>query len=181
MATQPATVTLERAVRTDRAGCEDLLSSLLWSKGFGITPLDTGRGVYEVVSLAGSRARDYVSRAAHRTVDEVRARPDSYFCVTVVAPLQHVNSVIATNALRPFFASTGGPGGSITLGNVGSGNSLVVSGPQHTVVAVLDMLRTVDVPSEAPVAPGAAQRMRRTSSTISSPARVTPPGSPRRR
>lgn len=156
---QPATIALERPVQTDRDGCEDLLSSLLWSKGFGIMPLDGERGVYEVVFMAGSRAREYSSRAVHRTVEQVRARPNSYFCVTVAAPLQHTNDIIATNALRPFFASMGRVGSSLTLGNVGNGSAIVINGPQHSVVAALDMLRTVDVPMGNAAAPGSSERL----------------------
>ncbi len=164
---KPATVTLERPIQTDREGCADLLSSLLWTKGFAITPLDAEHGVHEVVFLHGPRAREFTARTVHRTVEEVRARPDSYYCVTVIAPLQHINSVIATNALRPFFASTAGGGGnSMTLGNVGKENSLVLCGPQHTVVAALDLLRSVDVPSAAPAAPGLSQRVEELTRTV---------------
>lgn len=163
----PAVVALDRDIKTDRDGCADLLSSLLWSKGFGLTPLDESKGVYEVICLSGARARAFTSRTAHRTAEQVRARPNSYFCVTVVAPLQHTNATIATNALRPFFASTGGAlGASLTLGNVGNNSAMVICGPQNSVVAALDMLRTVDVPAEGAAAPGLGARLDKLTQTV---------------
>ena len=83
-----------------------------------------------------------------RTAEQVLARPTLRIPVTAVIELKHVNAVIATNALRPFFASTGGqsPVTSLTIGNVGSGSSLLVSGLQDQVAMAIQLIGKCDVP-----------------------------------
>ncbi len=159
MAPADVAVELQQPVRTDADGCVDMFSSLLWMNGFALTPVDEARGVYEIIARNGPRAREVAARAVHRTVEQVMARPDSFLCVTTVVPLEHINATIATNALRPFFASRSGPGGTgLTLGNVGHNASLVLSGPQNAVASAIGLLRLADVAPKEP-APGLAEQV----------------------
>lgn len=146
-------VTLDRPVVTDRDGCEELLSSLLWMHGLALVPLDEPKAVYEVLSMQGPRAREVMSRSVQRTPEQVLARPTLRQFVTVVLKLEHTNATVANNALRPFFAMAGGQmngqGPGLTLGNVGNSTSMVVSGPQNLVANALLLLRAADVPDPA--------------------------------
>jgi hypothetical protein len=141
-------VELQLPIVTDRDGCEEVLASLLWTRGLALVPLDEPRGLWEVLAMQGARGRDVPLRAVQRTPEQVLARPSLRLFVTVVCTLEHVNATIATNALRPFFASAGGPPGiaTLTLGNVGTAASIVLNGPQDMVASALLVLRAADVP-----------------------------------
>ena len=68
-------VELQLPVVTDRDGCEELLYGLLWTRGLVVVPLDEAKGVYEVLSVHGQRAREFGSRCVQRTPEQVLARP----------------------------------------------------------------------------------------------------------
>lgn len=137
---------LQQRIETDRPGCEELLTSLLYRAGFAVLPIDEAKRVYEVIAMNGPRGREIAMRAVRRTPAEVLARPTLLIPVTTTVTLKHINAMVATNALRPFFASTGGPTGSLTIGNVGNNSGMVISGLQDQVANVLRMLETCDVP-----------------------------------
>ncbi|MCA8965269.1 MAG: hypothetical protein KDC48_10290 [Planctomycetes bacterium] len=154
------TVALQQPVVTDEDGCEELLSSLLWTSGLALVPLDEGKKVYEVLFMNGPRQREIASRAVQRTPAQVLARPNLRMWITTVYPLTHTNATIATNALRPFFASAGGPSGnSLTLGNVGNNTAILLSGPQNSVASAIEVLKAADVPPVAGTEPGVAERL----------------------
>ncbi|HEU4419474.1 MAG TPA: hypothetical protein VFT55_11090 [Planctomycetota bacterium] len=139
-------VELQLPVVTDRDGCEELLTSLLWARGLALVPLDEPKRVYEVVSLNGPRAREIPLRAVLRTPEQVLARPTLRQFVSVVYTLKHTRADMASNALRPFFTASGNWVGSLNLGNVGNQTSIVLSGPQDLVASGLLLLQTADVP-----------------------------------
>lgn len=141
-----AQVRLQKAVTTDRDGCQEFLANVLSRSGFALTNLDGKGTTLEVISVQGPRAREISTRAMHATVEDVMKRPDLKIWVLTTMPLQHINATIATNALRPFFASSGGPSASLTLGNVGNNTSMLLLGPQDQVASAIRLLRTCDVP-----------------------------------
>ncbi len=144
---QSMSVKLQQPVTTDRNGCEELLTSLLYRSGFGLMWLDDKGSMMEVVNLQGPRAREMWSRAQERSIEAVLSRPNLKLAVTVVVPLEHINATIATNALRPFFASSGGMQvGSLTIGNVGNNKSLLMSGMQDQVVQAIRLVQKCDQP-----------------------------------
>lgn len=156
----PGIFRLQQRVETNAQGCHELLASLLCANGFALTNLDEGKHLYEVVSMNGPRSREITSRAPHRSAEEVLARPELRMAVITVVQLQHINATIATNALRPFFASTGTPGGSsLTLGNVGNNTGMLLSGMQDQVANAIRMLRLVDTPPAVPPAQGLADQI----------------------
>jgi len=153
---QGSTMKLQRQIVTDHAGCEELLHSLLYRKGFAVTPVDPRRDVYEVILMTGQRGREVSNRAVHKSTKEILARPDLKVMVITVVELEHINAQLANNALRPFFASTGGNyGGSLSIGNVGNRSSLLLQGFQDQVAQAIRMLRLCDV--EQPVEPYVGQ------------------------
>lgn len=139
-------VKLQQRLEVDAAGAEELLCHLLYIRGLTVVAIDETKGMYEVISMAGSRAREVVMRAPMRTLDEVLARPQLRMMVTTSMTLENINANIATNAMRPFFAQAGGSGGgmSITLGTAGSENGLLISGFQDQVAAVVRMVQNLD-------------------------------------
>jgi type II secretory pathway component GspD/PulD (secretin) len=145
---QGQTVRLQKALKLDRDGCEEFLTSMLYRSGLALVWLDDKGAMLEVISMSGPRAREVTNRAMERSPEMVLARPNLKLMVTTVVPLEHVNATIATNALRPFFASTGAPsaGGSLTLGNVGTNKALLVSGMQDQVAQAIRLLQKCDVP-----------------------------------
>ena len=141
----PLVVRLQQKVETDQAGCEEVMTSLLYRSGFAVIQLDDG-GMFEVVSMHGPRGREVTTRTQHRSVEQVLARPNLKVPVTVTVALKHINATIATNALRPFFASTAGPGPSLTIGNVGNNSAMLISGFQDQVAQAIRLVRECDTP-----------------------------------
>jgi len=135
---------LQLPVVTDRDGCEEMLYSLLWSKGLTMVPLDEAKGVYEVLSMHGQRARELLQRAVTRTPAEVLARPRLRQWVLVAMNLKHINATIATNALRPFF-SMGSQQSPLVIGNAGTSSTVLLCGPQDSVAGAILVLQTADV------------------------------------
>jgi hypothetical protein len=140
---------LQAPITTDRDGCLELLADALYRSGFALTWANERLRVMEAISINGPRGRDVWNRAAPRTEQEILARPALRMPVTVTLPLQHVNATIATNALRPFFASAGGPGHGpmLTIGNVGNSAAMIVSGMQDQVAHAIRIVRECDLPS----------------------------------
>lgn len=139
-------IELQLPVVTDRDGCEELLTSLLWARGLALVPLDEPKRVYEVLSMSGPRQREIPQRAVQRTPEQVLARPTLRQFVSVVYTLKHTRADVANNALRPFFAASGNSVGSLNLGNVGNQTSILLSGPQDLVANALLLLQSADVP-----------------------------------
>lgn len=144
-------MTLQQPITTDKAGCEEMLTTMLWSQGFALVEIDSTNGTREVLSLHGPRARDISARAKMCTVEQILARPNLKVAVSTTVPLQHTNAPVLTNGLRPFLASTtGGPGSvSLTLGAAGQVNTIMITGMQDQVAQAIEMIRKVDVPSPA--------------------------------
>lgn len=138
---------LQHPIETDRDGCEELLATLLVRSGLALVWLDDKGSMMEVVSLSGPRAREMSMRAQERTVEAVLARPNLRLPVTVTLPLEHINATIATNALRPFFASLSPVSQALTIGNVGNNRSMVLSGMQDQVVHAVRLIQKCDVPA----------------------------------
>lgn len=140
-----------RRTEVDRQGCWELFGSLLYHKGLAILPLDPAKGFYEVVGMQGPRAREIATSSMYVPSDQIEqyANQKATPILTSVA-LQNINATIATNALRPFFAQSGGPGmSSLSLGNVGNNSHLLVQGYGPQVAAACRLLRLVDVGGDA--------------------------------
>ncbi len=153
-------VTLQRTVELDARGCEELLSTLLYSRGLVVVPVDAERGFYEVLNLNGQRAREVSMRAVWMTPADVQQRTTLKIPVMTTVELQHIDAPIATNALRGFFSATGGHGGGIMLGNVGNNRAILLQGFPDQVASVLRMLQQIDRPGPT-AAPELEQRIER--------------------
>ena len=144
-------IRLQKAISTDATGCEEFLAGLLSRNAMALTFVSPQGPTYEVISLHGPRGREVTNRAALRTPEQVLARPDLKVVVMTTVQLQHINATIATNALRPFFASTGAAtSASLSLGNVGNSSGMLLLGTQDQVAQAIRVLRACDVPQPAP-------------------------------
>ena len=142
----PVLIKLQQPVTTDRDGCEVFLSQMLYRAGFALTQMDEKGTMLEVISLQGPRAREISQRAVMRAAEDVLARPDLRVPVTVVLKLENTNATIATNALRPFFASAGASSSPLLIGNVGNNTAMLLSGMQDQVAQAIRIVRASDVP-----------------------------------
>ena len=123
-------------------------------------PVDPEKGFYEVLCLYGPRQREVMNRARWRTPEEVLARPNQCEFVLTSVRLKHINATICTNALRPFFASSGGSNvAQLLIGNVGNQEAMVLAGFTDQLCAALRLIRECDQPLAQPPdsnLPGAA-------------------------
>lgn len=153
---------LQQRIETYSDGCEELLAHLLSTQGLVLTVLDEQLGMYEVLALFGQRGRDVSARAQRRTPEQILTRPRLKMPVITTVPLQFINGTVATNALRPFFASQANNPGAISFGNVGANNSMLIVGIQDQVAQAIELIRTCDVeapPSQDPQGPTLANQL----------------------
>jgi general secretion pathway protein D len=136
---------------------EDFFSffqTMLYIKGFAVVPRGEGPlEMLEIVSMSGPRNREVTNGARYVTPDELHVyRNQTGVPILTTVTLKNINATIATNALRPFFASTSAPtgGGGPTLGNVGNNTAMLIQGFGPQVYAAVKLLELVDVPVESP-------------------------------
>jgi len=150
----------QNRLEVDRDGCVELLSSMLARGSFVLTVLDEEKHLYEILAANGARSREIGSRAVRRTPEEILARPTLRMPATTVLELKHTNAVVAVNALRPFFASTGGQGtSSLTLGSTGGTSAIVISGLQDQIATAIGLVRAADVPDQPEVQKDVGDRL----------------------
>lgn len=128
--------------------------TMLYIKGFAVVPRGEGDlELLEVVMMTGQRGREVTNGARYVTPTELgEYRHQTGVPILTTVPLKHINAQLANNALRPFFASTGGAnaGGSVLIGNVGNKSALLLQGFGPQVYAAVELLRLVDEPAEEP-------------------------------
>lgn len=128
--------------------------TMLYIKGFAVVPRgEDNLELNEIVFMSGQRGREVTNGARYVTPDElIDYRYQTGVPILTTVPLENINATIATNALRPFFASTGSPtgGGSLTLGNVGNSSAMLLQGFGPQVYAAVKLLELVDIPTEEP-------------------------------
>jgi general secretion pathway protein D len=136
---------------------EDFFSffqTMLYIKNFAVVPRGEGAlELLEIVNMGGARGREVTNGARYVTPDELpKYRFQTGVPILTTVPLKNINATIATNALRPFFASTGAPAGgaTLTLGNVGNASAMLLQGFGPQVYAAVELLKLVDVPTEQP-------------------------------
>jgi len=126
--------------------------TMLYIKGFAIVPRGEGDlELLEIVMMTGQRGREVTNGARYVAPEELeRYRYQTGVPILTTVKLHSINAQLANNALRPFFASTGGTnaGGSVQIGSVGNQSSLLLQGFGPQVYAAVELLRLVDMPTE---------------------------------
>jgi len=150
-------IALQTPLALERGAAEDAVCDLTFGNGFVLAPRDAAKGLYELVFLRGPKARGLMQMAPQRTIEQVMSRPLLKQPVATSFRLQNTNATIASNALRPFFASTGGgaPTG-LTFGTADN-QTMLVAGIQCEVVKAIELLRRVDVETENAAGQGAPE------------------------
>jgi hypothetical protein len=162
------TIHLQNRMELDANGCEEMLCTLLYSRGLALTVLDPGRNLYEVINMAGPRGKEIATRAVWMTPEEVLRRPTLRMPVLTTVELQHINAPVAVNALRPFFGQAGSSGTSLQLGNVGNNAALLLQGFADQVAAAIRLLRECDKPPPPNQAPELVTRIQQLEQQIQS-------------
>jgi general secretion pathway protein D len=136
---------------------EDFFSffqTMLYIKGFAVVPRGDGDlEMLEIVMMTGQRGREVTNGARYVTPDELPSyRFQTGVPILTTVPLKHINAQLANNALRPFFAGTGGTtaGSSVQIGNVGNKSALLLQGFGPQVYSAVELLKLVDEPAEEP-------------------------------
>ena len=126
--------------------------TMLYIKGFAVLPRGEGDlELLEIVNMGGPRGREITSGAKYVTPDDLaQYKNQTGVPILTTMPLKNINATIATNALRPFFASAGQPNGTVTFGNVGNNSAMLLQGFGPQVFAAAELLRLVDIPTEQP-------------------------------
>lgn len=136
--------------------------TMLYIKGFAVVPRGSGeQEILEIVAMNGPRQKEVANGSRYVTPEELPDyRNQTGVPILTTVPLKNINATVATNALRPFFASTGSPqgGGAVTLGNVGNNTAMLLCGLQDQVANAIRMVQVADMPG-APETPGTAERL----------------------
>jgi hypothetical protein len=139
--------TFQHRLALDAVGCEELLCELLASRGAALVPIDEQKQVYEVINLLGQRRGEAWSRPVWRTPEEVLRRPNLRQLVVTSVQLQHINAMVATNALRPFFASGNSNNAvGLSFGMGATNESLLLLGFADQVAGAVRLLQQSDRP-----------------------------------
>ena len=135
------TVELQKKLILDAVACEEVVSQLVHTRGFVIVPLDTLRGLYEVVQLNGQRLSEIYSNALHLTVAEVLRRERYKVIVRTTFTLKHIRADMAVQNLRQLIQG-------LQIGTPGTQRSLVLIGFANQVAAAIRMLEDLDDPGK---------------------------------
>ncbi|MCR9245830.1 MAG: hypothetical protein NXI31_12430 [bacterium] len=153
-------LTLQRGIDTDSAGCADALTALLSTKGFILSAMNESQHLYELIAVSGPRARIAFESAPLKTTEQILSRRNLRMPVATVVQLKHIDAMIATNSLRPFFAQIGGSNmQGLIIGTSSSKSTLLISGMQNRVASAILMIRESDVPQPEEVTPHLAQKV----------------------
>lgn len=142
-------VTLQREVKTDRAGCEELLAATLSEAGMVVGYVDARQQTLAATLRSGAHADRMLVRAISRTPAEVMARPGLAMPATVIVELQHCDRHEAFEALRPFSTTGRSPREGIVVQDLGESNRLMLVGLQRDLAFAFGVLAKVDTPEAA--------------------------------
>lgn len=132
-------VFLQQRMELDALGCEEVISQLLYSCGWVMTPVDPGRGIYEWISMRGNRRQEIQARSTHMDPDEVIRRAALKVHVTTSVPIRHLNP---TQVGQLVTRQTG-------VGSFPSGQVVVLSGYTDSVANALRTVAAIDQPGAA--------------------------------
>lgn len=133
------TVLLQQRLELDARGCEEVISQLLYSCGWIMTPVDPARGIYEWINIQGNRRQEITARSTHMDPEEVIRRRALKAHVTTSVPIEHLNP---TQVGQLIARQTG-------VSCFPSGNMVVLSGYTDSVANALLTLEDIDRPGAA--------------------------------
>lgn len=140
-------VTLQTKLALSPREAQEVLSQLLYSRGFLMVPLNEKRALWEIISVAGPRRAEITARPKDMSPAEVRANENLMIVVRTPVALHTINAVTASTALRPLIGQVSGvvP---VLVGTVGDERALIFQGLAGQVADMLDLLEAIDTPAE---------------------------------
>jgi type II secretory pathway component GspD/PulD (secretin) len=167
---------LQKELAVDALGCEDVLSQMLYMRGFAVIEVDSDKRLYEVIHLQGTRAAEVAASAPHRAPEEILRRPHLKQYVVTEVQLQHVDAQKACSMLRPFFANAIGGMASnslrLVVGTMGNRSSLLLGGFQDDLAQAILLVRACDTAhanTAEPEEDDLAQRVRQLEAGVTRP------------
>jgi hypothetical protein len=140
-----SSVRIQNRLDLGLADVEQVVSQLVFTRGFVMLPVNPERGIYEWINMTGMKRAEIDNRATQMTADEVLAWRGAKIPVFTGYTLETINAQQATNTLRPFFVSAGATGAMpLAFATVGDSRTLLIRGLSDQVVAAIKMLRRVD-------------------------------------
>jgi len=139
---------MQKELALDAPGCEELLSQLVWSRGFALVPLHADKGVYEILLQGGPRQRDIAANASARTPDEVLRQPSLRMYVWTQIRIEHLEANAINNLHVLFGQSQGNGSPQMVIASLGS--TLLLAGMQDQIAQMLRMVKASDRPPEQP-------------------------------
>ena len=138
---------------TARVRVEDFFSffqTMLYIEGFACILRGEGDAeLVEIVAMQGPKRAEITNGARYVPPEDIpQYAGQTGVQILTSVPLQHIQVQVATNSLRPFFASAGQAGTALTLGNVGNNAAMLLQGFGPQVNAAYQLLRLVDVPQD---------------------------------
>ena len=151
------TITLQKTLNLDVFGCEEVVSHLAWLKGLVMSPMDPNRGIYEFISVRGSRRGEI--RSTFMTPAQVLKRPRLKIKVSTSIQLKHIDAMRASQYLRPFHSMSSRSGVALSIGTLGSRHALLLQGMADQVANAIQMVTLMDTPEAEDDQPGVDERI----------------------
>jgi len=137
---------LQKELALDALGSEEVLSQMLWSRGFALVPLHADKGLYEILMQGGTRQRDIFANPIARTPEEILRQPALKLFVSTMFRPEHLDPASIQN-LHILLAQASNNGQPVA---VYVGRTLLLSGMQDQLALALRILKTCDHPEEQP-------------------------------
>ncbi|MGE3171489.1 MAG: hypothetical protein AB7O97_02610 [Planctomycetota bacterium] len=143
----------QKELALDALGCEDVVTQLLYMRGFAVIEVDAARGLYEVLLIAGPRGAEVVERAPCRSADAVLRRPHLKQYVFTEVQLDCLDAEAAADQLRRLLGAAAGPSqhrlGGVVFGALGNARTLLLAGFQDEVAQAIRLVRVCDASAAA--------------------------------
>lgn len=136
---------LQRPIALDAPGSEEVLSQLLWARGWVLVPVHADKGLWQVL-LEREHRRDITGGALLRTTAEIQRQPGLRVYVRTVVELRHRDATVVAALLQRLF------GGAFQFVVVADRETaqLTLAGFQDDLAQALRLLRSIDRPTVAP-------------------------------
>ncbi len=135
-------VRIDKDLKLGRRECEDVMSQLAFSFGWGRTPLDAKNGIYQWVRLDTQERYLAKARAPFVDPEEILARPNLCEVVYTTLPLKNADARQMASTLRPIFSD---PVSFLQVLSAGDSNSLVLTGTRKSLAGIIRMVREADL------------------------------------
>jgi hypothetical protein len=136
-------ITLVNAMEVDPKDFERVVSGLMYTRKYVLTPVDPANGIWEWIFLMGPNKGEVRRRAVFMTAEELRDYKGPLRFVTTTYRLKNMDPQRAANTLRPFYGQDQALGLD-PVTPLGGSRALLVTHYSDVVAGILRMLELVD-------------------------------------